>query len=105
MVCSHVMIPLLFVAVLIKKKQINISINLKSLALTSSFFSIIAAVAYLDVAKIIPVAKFLPLQQVSLVIITVLTGIIFFKEKGVLTGKRLVGMTLGFLGIVMLITS
>lgn len=102
---TNTMVVLLFV--LIKAQRIKMSVAKKdfSLMFANSFFSIIAALAFFKILLFIPVAKLYPVQQVSLVMITIFTGVIFYKESKFFTGKRLIGMILGLGGILLLVTS
>lgn len=71
----------------------------------SSIFASIAVVAFYFALMIVPVAKFYPIQQVSLVILTILQGVLFYKEANVFSGNRLVGMIIGMAGIMLLVLS
>ena len=95
---------LLIIVNLLMRKRIFLPKKLTKLTFTGSIFSSIAVLSFFEALKSVPAAKFLPLQQVSLVILTMITSIIFFNEKKFFTGKRLLGMGLGLIGIVLLVT-
>ncbi len=44
-------------------------------------------------------------QQVSLVVLTMISAVVFYKESSIFSGKRLIGMVMGLLGIMLLVTS
>ena len=100
-----VMVPILWLLNIFSNKKVILPKKLMMLTFLSSVFSTIAALSFFQALTIVPVAKFLPLQQVSLVIITMFTGILFFKEARFFSSKRLLGMGLGLFGIILLVTA
>lgn len=97
--------PLLLLVAVMTKKKFVLKKKLVLLILVNSLVATIAVLAFYEALRYIPVSKLFPIQQVSLVIITIIVGIIYFKEKQVLSGKRLIGMILGLGGILLLLTS
>lgn len=102
---TNVMIIVVYLLMRWRKEKILIGRKLTQLTLITSIFSLISVVMFYQALSIVPVAKFYPLQQVSLVILTIFTGVVFYKEKSILTGKHLLGMVLGLGGILLLVTS
>ena len=102
---GNVMIPVFFALSMFKGGGIKIGRKYISLMVINSVFSTISVVAFYNALKLVSVAKFYPLQQVLLVIATIFTGVVFYKEKSTLTGKHLIGMILGLCGILLLVTS
>jgi len=102
---GNLMIPTLFIIATAKKEKLIVSRSKLFLTAANSVFSTVAVIAFYYALQIVPVAKFYPIQQVSLVIITIITGYIFFNERNIFSGKRLLGMGLGLIGIILLVTS
>jgi len=88
---------------------LNIKVKIESkkmgLLVTNSIFSTISMMSFYYILLYLPASKLYPLQQVALVIITALLGAVFFGESKNLAGKKLVGMAMGFMGMVLLITA
>lgn len=101
----NLMIPLYLTYAILKKDKLLIGKKMYVTTLLNGLVSAIAVIAFYEALLITPVAKFYPLQQLSLVILTMFTGVIFFKEKDSFSKSKLVGMILGFLGMVLLVTS
>jgi uncharacterized membrane protein len=99
---TTLMIPLFLVLALYKGKKIRVKKEILPTIGINSLFSVIAVLAFFEGLKLAPAAKFYPIQQVSLVLLTMISGVIFFKEVKVFSGKKLVGMTVGLIGIIML---
>lgn len=102
---TNVMVVVVYLLMRWQKEKILIGRKLTQLTLVTAVFSLISVVMFYQALKIVPVAKFYPLQQVSLVIMTIFIGVVFYKEKSILTGKHLLGMILGLGGILLLVTS
>lgn len=102
---DNVIIPLLLLSAVIKKDNLKIGRRMLQISIINAFVSTIAVIAFYQALLLTPVAKFYPLQQLSLVIITMFTGVIFYKEKDLFSGTKLVGMALGLAGMVLLVTS
>lgn len=102
---GNAMIPVFFILSLVKGGGVNVGRKNIYLMVINSVFSSIAVVAFYNALKLVSVAKFYPLQQVLLVIATIFTGVVFYQEKSILTGKHLIGMILGLSGILLLVTS
>lgn len=100
------MIFLILLALLIlQKKRMSVTKKQTVMMLSSSVVSTIAVIAFFEGLRLLPVAKFFPLQQLSLVISTMTIGVIFYKEAHFFTGRKIWGMVLGFAGMVLLITA
>ncbi len=102
---NNVMVPLLFLFAVIRREKILIGSRMLKATAVNAFVSTIAVIAFYQALLLTPVAKFYPLQQLSLVIITMFTGVIFYKEKDLFSGTKLVGMALGLVGMVLLVMS
>ncbi|OGG26007.1 hypothetical protein A2960_05630 [Candidatus Gottesmanbacteria bacterium RIFCSPLOWO2_01_FULL_39_12b] len=102
---SYSMFILLFVLIKIYRKKLLIGNKATLLIFVSSFFASIAVVSFYEVLKQVAVSKILPVQQVSLVVLTMLSAVIFYKESNIFSGRRLIGMVMGLVGIIMLVTS
>lgn len=102
---GNLMIAVLLLIMFSQKQNIRIGKRKILLTLINSIFATIAVIAFYNALIFVPVAKFFPLQQVSLVIITIMTGYFFYGEKEIFTGRHLVGMGLGLAGILLLVTS
>lgn len=102
---TNVILPLYFLLIVVQKKKLQLALNNFKLIGTLALVSTIAVIAFLEGLKLSSVSKFYPLQQTTLVITTMLSGVIFFKEGGLFHGKKLIGMVLGLVGMVLLITS
>lgn len=99
------MLPVLVFLLIIQKKSIKVPVSMVKYILAYSVVSVVAVLAFYQALKYIAVSRYLPMQQVLLVIITMMVGIFYFKEAKIFTGKRLVGMILGLIGIILLVTS
>jgi len=84
---------------ILQPKKVMQSLFLQSFAGTVALLSFYEALIQEAVALVYPV------QQVSLVVITMIIGIVVYKEQRVFSGKRLVGMVLGMAGIILLLTT
>ncbi len=102
---DNVIVPLLLLFAVLRKEKVKIGRRMLQITGVNAVVSTIAAVAFYQALLTTPVAKFYPLQQLSLVIITIFTGVIFYKEKDLFSGTKLVGMVLGLAGMVLLVTS
>lgn len=102
---DNVIVPLLLLFAVLRKEKLKIGRRMLQITGVNAFVSTIAVIAFYQALLITPVAKFYPLQQLSLVIITMFTGVIFYKEKDLFSGTKLVGMALGLAGMVLLVTS
>lgn len=89
----------------ISKKSLFIDKKMIYLILVSSIFSSAAVTTFYQALLKAPVAKLYPLQQISLVILTIIGSYIFFQEKKILGKSYLKGMILGLIGILLLVTS
>lgn len=99
------MLAVILLYFLISKKSFIIGRKMIYLILISSIFSSMAVTTFYQAILKAPVAKLYPLQQVSLVILTIIGSYLFFGEKKILGKSYLKGMILGMLGILMLVTS
>ena len=99
------MFPMLVFLLIRQKISIKVSVLHFKYILAYSVSSTIAVLVFFQAFRYIAISIFLPMQQVLLVIITMVVGIFYFKEAKIFTGKRLVGMILGLIGIILLVTS
>ena len=99
------MSPVLFLINILTRRKVILDSHLTKMILFATIAATIAVVFFYQALEYVPATNLLPLQQVSLVIITMFTGIIFFKEVRFFSGKRLLGMILGLMGILLLVTS
>lgn len=97
-------IPILVFLMILLKKKISVPAKQMKLLMVNSFIASIAVIAFYSTLLYIPAAVLFPIQQVSLVMVTMVMGVVFYHETNILTGKRLTGIILGLLGMVMLIT-
>jgi hypothetical protein len=100
-----VMIPSYLILSLLNKDKLAIDSSLFGVTLVNAFISSIAVIAfYLGILQT-KVAIFFPIQQLSLVVLTMISGALFFKETQLFSGKKLFGMVVGFLGMILLTIS
>ncbi len=102
---ENVMVPLFLILSLWQKKKVLIGKKLVLLTLINSIFAAVAIISFFAALRVVAVAKFFPIQQVSLVVLTMISAVVFYKESNIFSGKRLIGMAMGLLGIIMLVTS
>lgn len=102
---TNVTLPFFLLLTLLKKRRLAISKRMLLMTFFNAIVSTIAVIAFYQALLLTPVAKFYPLQQLLLVVLTMFTGVIFFKEAHFFSGKKLLGMLLGFIGMVLLIMS
>lgn len=98
---------LVFLFVLLPFFRIKLPLKQNVLTYTflNSIFGTVAVLAFYGAVLVAPVAKIYPIQQISLVIITICTGLIFFRETHLFTRERFFGFVLGVVGIAVLATS
>ena len=102
---SYAMAVLLFVLIKALRKKLSIDKKGSFLLFVSSFVATVAVISFYEMFSLMAVAKILPVQQVSLVVLTMISAIIFYKESNIFSGKRLIGMAMGMAGILLLVTS
>ena len=102
---ANTMIPLYLVLIFIGKEKLSIGKKMLAFTFINALVSAIAIVAFYKGLLLMPVAKFYPLQQLSLVILTMITGWIFYHEKDFFSKEKLRGLILGLAGMLLLITS
>jgi uncharacterized membrane protein len=101
---SYLMIPVLLVFIFLRKQSLVVSRRTGFIMTVNSLVSVIAVLSFYEMLKNQSVARISPLQQVLLVVITMINSIVFFHESGTFTGKKLVGMVLGLVGVILLMT-
>ncbi|MBI2617802.1 hypothetical protein HYW55_06725 [Candidatus Gottesmanbacteria bacterium] len=94
--------PLILWIVLTKKSSFRISQTGLRLIGINSIFNSGSILAFFELAKYIPSTKLYPIQTVLLIILTMISGIIFFHEENTFKGTRALGMGLGLIGILLL---
>jgi drug/metabolite transporter (DMT)-like permease len=97
--------PIVVVLCVLFKKKMRIKKAYLKLLFVNSIFITIAMMAFYYALLFVPAAKFYPLQQVALIAITLVLGAVFFKETSIFSGKKLIGMILGFVGMILLVTA
>lgn len=102
---ENVMVVIFFVLSLWQKKKILIGKKLVFLTFINSIFATVAIISFFEALRIVAVARFFPIQQLSLVVLTMLSAVVFYKESNIFSGKRLIGMAMGLVGIILLVTS
>lgn len=102
---SHVIIPSLGAILYITRKKMILNKTSYTLLISNSIAAIVSVLAFFEIFYSVAVSKIYPIQQLLLVVITMIVGIAYYKEKAMLTGKRLTGVILGLGGIILLLTS
>lgn len=102
---DSLMTLLLLVLILVRREKLHIGFPMIRATFLNGIASTVAVIAFYQALLITPVAKFYPLQQLLLVIITMFTGVIFYHEKDLFSKQKFIGIALGFVGMVLLITS
>lgn len=102
---SYIMAISLFILIKVFKKNLRIGRQKTLLIFAAEFFACIAVVSFYEMLKYVAVSRILPVQQVSLVVLTMISAVVFYKESNIFSGKRLIGMVMGLVGIILLVTS
>lgn len=87
-----------------KRSKLNIGKSKFIIMLCSSVATVISIYAFFEAARLAPATILYPVQTVLLVISTMLAGFFIYKEGNMFHGKRLWGLLLGLLGILLLST-
>lgn len=96
------MVPISFILLWFFKKNIVLSKQNMSLLGITSIAQAVAYVSFFQAATLVSVSKLFPIQQVALVITTMTCGFIFFKERELFSGKKIIGSFLGIIGIILI---
>lgn len=89
---------------LISNKKIHPSGSVLKVTFLGSFFSSISGLAFFQAVLTVSAAKFYPLQQLLLVILTMMVGVIFYRETNIFKSQKLTGLIIGFMGVLMLLS-
>lgn len=101
---THSMIPLLLGLLVAQKKSLSIPRSLYKILVLNCISAVGAVIAFYEILHLqIAVSRIYPVQQVLLVVLTMISGVLFYKEAHFFTGKRLIGMMVGLGGIILLV--
>lgn len=98
-------VPAISILALIgRRSKLNIGISKLFVMFCISVATVGAVYAFYEAARLAPAIILYPVQTVLLVITTMLAGFFIYKEGNMFHGKRLWGLLLGLLGILLLST-
>ncbi len=87
-----------------KRPKLHIGFSKLFILFCNSVATVIAVYAFFEAAKLAPATILYPVQTVLLIITTMFAGFFIYKEGNMFHGKRLWGLLLGLLGILLLST-
>jgi uncharacterized membrane protein len=96
-------IPVLFIFNKLRRKSMEISGQNHLLSFIDGFVIFLAVTFYYLAIKNGPLTVVLPIQTLVGTIAIALVGLFLFKEKAQITNKKIWGLILGFIGVVLLI--
>lgn len=96
------MVPVSFLLLKLLRKNISLSRKNLSFLTVTSVAQAAAYVSFFKAAEMIAVSRLFPIQQVTLVITTMIAGFIFFKERELVTKPKVIGSILGIIGIILI---
>lgn len=85
-----------------KRSKLKIKPSKLWILFCNSITSVIAVIAFYGAARLAPATILYPIQTVLLIISTMVVGFVVYKENHILTGNRIVGLSLGLFGVVLL---
>lgn len=98
-------LPVVFAWIILTGKKLRVPTSSFRDIMINSFAITGSVIAFFELLKIMPAAKIYPIQTVLLVILTMMSGIFLYKEGNILKGKRLIGVVVGLIGIILLSTA
>lgn len=98
-------VPLLWMLMVMQKKSLQLSFSMMKTVFVNSAAGVGALLSFYELLQYIALSRIYPVQQVLLVIFTMTSSIVFYKEAHFFTGKRWIGMLVGLGGIVLLVSS
>ncbi|OGG13180.1 hypothetical protein A3D77_00460 [Candidatus Gottesmanbacteria bacterium RIFCSPHIGHO2_02_FULL_39_11] len=96
------MVPVSFLLLKLLRKNISLSRNNLSFLTVTSVAQAVAYVSFFKASEMVVVSRLFPIQQVALVITTMICGFIFFKERELVNKHKIIGSILGIIGIILI---
>jgi drug/metabolite transporter (DMT)-like permease len=93
------MIPVSLLLILWSKKSLLIPKVQFLHVSTISFFQAVAYVSFFEASLELITSKLFPIQQIALVILTMIASFFLFKERELTTVKKVIGSVIGVIGI------
>lgn len=95
-------LPVVFAWIIYTRKKMKIASSTLRDILINSVVTAGAVIAFFELLKVMPSAKIYPIQTVLLIILTMISGVMLYKEGNILKGKRIFGVLFGLVGIILL---